>query len=248
MERNINSLIGCHLEAKDGRIGEVVEFYFDDKTWKIRYLIVRLGHPLNSRQVLISPDALLRTTGQKELFSVHLTKEQINKSPNIDTDKPVSRQQEIELYGHYGWPAYWIGGLNSGGNLEDTTPIPVTDEKNMDQINANKKPDADLYLCSTARVTGYTIYANDGEIGHVNDFIFDDQTWQLVNFVVDTQSWAGGEKVLIAVEHIKELVWQKFEVFLDMTIAGVKNSPLFDALKYKAIETGNTVKLTGNSL
>jgi len=246
MERNINSLTGSHLEARDGEIGEVIEFYFDDRTWKIRYLIVRLGKSLATRKVLITPDALEKNTGKNSLFSVHLTKEQIRKSPDIDTDKPVSRQQEIELYGHYGWPAYWSGGLNSGGNLEDTTPIQVTDEKNVEQMNANKKPEADLFLCSTTRVTNYSIYANDGEIGHVYDFIFDDQTWQLIYLVVDTQNWVGGEKVLIAVKHIKELVWQKFEVFLDITIADVKNSYLFKASKYKAKATGNTVEAPGN--
>lgn len=237
MERNIKSIIGHHLRAKDGEIGEVNEFYFDDQSWKIRYLVVKTGNSLSGREVLIAPDALIKTIWQNGLFPVNLTMEQIRNSPDISTDKPVSRQQEIELYGHYGWPEYWAGGLHTDHNLDVITPISVTDEKTPKEIHAPKKHKPDLYLCSTARVTDYQIYAKDGEIGHINDFIFNDQTWQLIYLVVNTQNWTGGKKVLIAVQYIKEIVWTKFEVFLDLSIAGVKNATLFKASKYKVKET-----------
>jgi sporulation protein YlmC with PRC-barrel domain len=239
MEHNINSLLGYKLEATDGIIGDVKDFYFDDQTWKIRYLIVKIEKSLSGRKVLISPDELVKTTWQNGLFPVNLTEKQISDSPDIDTDKPVSRQQEIELYGHYGWPEYWGKEVIASGNLENITPIPVTDKRELKDINAYKTPEPDLFLCSTARVTNYRIYANNGEIGHVNDFILDDKTWQMVFFVVDTQNWEGGKKVLIPVKHIKEVVWAKFEVFLDISLADVENSKLFKASKYKERETKN---------
>ncbi len=53
MKRNINSLTGYSLKATNGEIGEVKEFYFDDESWTIRYLIVKTGSWLSGREVLL---------------------------------------------------------------------------------------------------------------------------------------------------------------------------------------------------
>jgi len=95
MKRSVKSLTGYLMGASDGEIGKVIDFYFDDKTWAIRYLIVETGDWLSGRKVLISPQALLSTNWENGSFPINLTKEQIENSPNIDTDMPVSRQQEI---------------------------------------------------------------------------------------------------------------------------------------------------------
>ena len=70
---------------------------YDDETWTVRYLIVKTGAWLSGRKVLISPAALLLHSWESGVFPVNLTKEQVRHSPYIDTDKPVSRQQEAEL-------------------------------------------------------------------------------------------------------------------------------------------------------
>jgi hypothetical protein len=103
MQRNIKSLIGYGMEATDGDIGKVKYFYFDDTTWLIRYLILKTGNWFLYRKVLISPQAIVKRYKASGLFALNLTKEQIRTSPDIDTDKPVSRQQDMELYGHYAW-------------------------------------------------------------------------------------------------------------------------------------------------
>lgn len=36
---------------------------------------------------------------------------------------------------------------------------------------------------------GHKLSANDGEIGHVADFLFDDQTWAIRYLVANTGSW-----------------------------------------------------------
>jgi sporulation protein YlmC with PRC-barrel domain len=106
MKRNINSLIGYSLEATNGKIGEVEDFYFDDETWTIRYLIVKTGGWLSGRKVLISTDALTKTGELTDSIPVNLTIEQIQNSPDIDTDKPVSRQKEAMLNQHHFWKNY----------------------------------------------------------------------------------------------------------------------------------------------
>ena len=103
------SLKGYKLDSKDGEIGKVKEFYFDDKHWAIRYLVADTGGWLTGNQVLISPYALVSVNKEEEQIGINLTKKQIEDSPSLDTDKPVSHQFEMDFYGYYGYPMYWGG-------------------------------------------------------------------------------------------------------------------------------------------
>jgi sporulation protein YlmC with PRC-barrel domain len=225
MDHNINSLLYYNMAATDGVIGDVKEFYFDDKTWDIRYLIIKTGGWLSGREVLISPAAIIKAKWQNGLFPVNLTKKQITASPDIDTNKPVSRQQEVQLYEHYAWEGYWLSGFYPGGYLGVSIPFPVMDENEL--IN-DKKTEAASHLRSTAIITGYHIQATDGETGHVNDFIMDDKSWQIKFIVVDTHNWFGGKKVLIPIGLIKKIDWTDSKVFLDINKAAIEKCKLFD--------------------
>src|ERR1700722_18708528 len=88
MHRTINGLIGSRMEAIDGKVGKVDDFYFDDQVWLIAYLIVKTGNWLSGRKVLISPAALIKGADRHGTFSVTLTREQIVNGPDIHSDKP----------------------------------------------------------------------------------------------------------------------------------------------------------------
>ncbi len=238
MQINTNKLISCSLHATDGEIGKVETFYFDDDTWTIRYIVVKTGSWLFGRKVLISPEAVLKDSWEPESLPVNLTKEQVSSSPNIDTDKPVSRQQEAELFTHYPWKNYWGGGFYAGGILGTMYPASTIDNTILTEPETNDKPsDEDQHLRSTDKVVGYNIHATDGDIGHVKDFIMDDQTWQLLFFVVDTHNWFGGKKVLIPVSDIKEVQWDNSKVIIDITMDAVKSSKLFDESEFVHMES-----------
>ena len=94
MLRNVKDLRGYAIRATDGVIGHVDDFYFDDEAWAIRYLVVETGRWLPDRQVLISPISIGHPDWSAQLLPVFLTKAQVKGSPDIDTNKPVSRQRE----------------------------------------------------------------------------------------------------------------------------------------------------------
>jgi len=71
------TLNGYNLNGLDGEIGKVKEFYFDDKHWAIRYLVVDTGSWLADRQVLISPYALGDVNQEYQNIAVHLTKSRL---------------------------------------------------------------------------------------------------------------------------------------------------------------------------
>jgi len=65
----------------------------------------------------------------------------------------------------------------------------------------------DPHLRSTRQVTGYHIHATDGELGHVEDFIVDDENWAVRFLVVDTRNWLPGKKVLLSPQWIERVEW-----------------------------------------
>jgi len=236
MERNVNNLIGQNLEATDGEIGKVEDFYFDDDTWTIRYLVVTTGGWLSGRKVLISLHALVPHSASSAIFQVNLTKEQVRNSPDIDTDKPVSRQQEEELANHYLWQPYWGTGFYQGGVWGVIPSTPSIDLSTVRDLETKTSSPGDQHLRSCKEVTGYHIHTTDGDIGHVNDFIMDDQTWKISYLVVDTHNLIGGKKVLIAVTRIEEVQWGNSKIVTDLTVDTIKNSPAIDKSDYNISE------------
>ena len=130
MLRSSKQLYGYKLGASDGEIGHVKDFYFDDQSWAVRYLIADTGSWLPGRQVLISPHSVGRLQeSATDVLLVNLTREQIENSPSIDERKPVSRHYEEEYHRYFGWPYYWQGDAlwgMSGFPILELPPSPTT--------------------------------------------------------------------------------------------------------------------------
>jgi hypothetical protein len=219
--RNVQLLSDYTILAKDGEIGKIYDFLFDDTTWTIRYLVGDTGHWLPGRRVLLSPTSVKKSHWESQQFELNLTRDQVQKSPNIHTAKPVSLQHQIQLHDYYGWPYYWT----AGGFTPIYPPlIPPSPEKEPDTPQSEDKK-GDPHLRSTKEVMGYHIQAIDGEIGHVEDFLVDDESWAIHYMVVDTKNWLPGRKVLVSPEWIKQVDWAERKVTVYLTQEAVKNSP-----------------------
>ena len=228
------TLKGYKLDSLDGEIGKVKEFYFDDKHWAIRYLVADTGDWLTGRQVLISPYTLAAVNQEKQHIVVDLTKKQIEDSPSLDSDKPVSRQFEVDYSGYYGMPMYW-GGPYMWGSY----PYIERDRK-MWKETTQVENAWDPHLRSAHEVSGYHIQATDGEIGHVEDFIVDDETWAIRYLIIDTQNWWPGKKVLLSPQWIERVSWNESKVFVNPSRALIKQSPEYteESLLTRDYETG----------
>lgn len=231
MLRSIKSLLSFTISATDGDIGKVEEFYFDDTTWIIRYMIVKTGGWLTGKEVLISPLAILKPDWEKKVIPVNLTMDQVRNSPDIDTDKPISRQEEDKLFGYYAWQSYYNDGLlyGDGMGIMGTIPIAPLAIENTELEDMNKEPEIKTHLRSTHEVSGYIIHATDGEIGEISDFILDKQTWKINFIVVKTGNLLSEKKVLISPSWIKEVHWNMQEVVVNVSVDAVKSSPVYDA-------------------
>ncbi|MEO7524641.1 MAG: PRC-barrel domain-containing protein [Ferruginibacter sp.] len=235
MQRSINSLLGFTIGATDGEIGKVEDFYFDDSTWTIRYIIVKTGGWLTERKILISPEAILHRDWDNKVLPANLTRKQVEESPDIDTDKPISRQQEDELFAYYPWQSYYDAGLYGDGiGMMSVFPIPPILEEGEKEEEANKekkKHGIETHLRSTHELKGYTIHATDGEIGEVSDFLFDEDAWNITFVVVKTGSLFSKKKVLLSPAWIKDVKWDLQELIVNVTMDKVEHSPEYDSSK-----------------
>ena len=241
MLRNTDDLQGYAIQATDGPIGHVKDFYFDDQKWVVRYLVVDTGTWLSSREVLVSPMALGKANGSDKMLPASMTKEQVKNSPDIDTNKPVSRQHEIEQLNYYGYPYYWGGTSLWGGEMGPNmimpgyegraeVALPVRGESEIAQelARADARKEDDPHLRSCKAVMGHHIHATDGDIGHVQSLLVDEETWAIRYLVVDTSNWWMGHKVLIVPQWVDSISWEDAKVSVSLSRQAVQDAPVYD--------------------
>ena len=230
MLRSTKEILGYAIQAKDGQMGKVHDIFFDDAEWRARYVVVDTRAWLPGRKVLISPQAVHEADWRTQNILVSLTREQIEKSPPIAENEPVSRRKEALIVEHFGWQPYWPGGaiLVRGavtGSEEEKTSSAIRPTGAATRVEAEDLP-GDPHLRSAREVDGYHILAEDGQIGHVMDFVLEDETWDIRYLVIDTRSWfPGGKKVLLAPGWIERIEWVDSRVRVSMTKAEIKESP-----------------------
>lgn len=230
MLRNVSLINGYAIAASDGRLGTVSDFLFDDASWLVRWVVVDTGSWLSGRKVLLPSSVLGHIDPKGEQFSVRLTMQQVKDSPDIDSERPVSRQMEANIYDYYGWSPYWGSGFYMGGYMGAIAPVPLplgSRQRENDIADARRSHD-DPHLRSIEVVTGYHIHASDGEIGHVEDFLMEDADWSIRYLVVDTKNWWSGKKVLISPRSAQQIDWTNRLVNLNVDRQRVKDSPAYD--------------------
>lgn len=237
MIKNASAINGYAIMASDGHLGTVSDFLFDDKTWLVRWLVVETGNWLPGRKVLLPAFALGYLNPERRELSVQLNRQEVKDSPDIDAERPVSRQMETGIYDYYGWSPDWASGPYMGGLGFDygyvggtvaPLPSPVSSQREQDIITARRSDD-DPHLRSTKAIAGYHIHAKDGEIGHVEDFVIEEVDWSIRYLIVDTKNWWPGRKVLVSPRSVREINWTDNLVNLDLDRQHIKNSPMYDS-------------------
>ncbi len=200
MLRSLKDLFGSTIHATDGELGHVHDFLFDDHTWTLRYFVVETAGWLLSRRVLLSPFVVGCMNWEKREVSVDLTQNQVRNSPDVDTAKPVSRQEEIAICQHYRWPAYWTVEA-------PPVPLPVPDIPVPDR-------EGDPHLRSLREVATYDAKATDGDIGKIDDLIMDDTNWFIRYLVVSAGHGFSGQKLLLSTRWVGSISWNNKQVLL----------------------------------
>ena len=216
------------MGAIDGDIGSVVNFLLDDEHWVVRYLIVETTGFLDGRRVLISPISFREVNWLTKRFHLALTMDKVQNSPSVNVDKPVTRQHELDYYGHYRYPHYWGSSWFWGSG---NTPGMLANGKWTKAPEDHSDKSADVHLRSVNEVCGYHIQGSDEPIGHVEDFIVDDETWAIRYLVVNTNNWLFGKKVLVAPHWAHRVDWEERNVYVAMSRQSIKDSPELNTIE-----------------
>ena len=195
MLRTLTSLFGVSILAKDGNIGHLRDVLFHDRSWVVRYFVVETGSWFSGRRVLLSPFCFLQPQWEERVLPVDLTIEEVRQSPDVDTDLPVYRQQEVAMTRHYGWPAYWT-----------TETSQLSGEKDEFEGDPN--------LRSANEILTYKVKTSDGDLGRMDDLVVEDANWFIRFLVLSAGSWFGGQKLLVSTRWVGSVSWASKEVIV----------------------------------
>ena len=96
-------------------------------------------------------------------------------------------------------------------------------------------------LHKTSKLRGFHLVATDGEIGHVDDFLFEEKTWVLRYLVVDTSNWIGGRSVLISPTAVEEIDSIDRRIRVGLTREQIAKSPSVETADIALAETLPTI-------
>jgi hypothetical protein len=222
MLRSAKKIIGYHIQATDEVMGKVDDFLFEDTSWMIRYVVADTGDWLPGRLVVLSPISMGQVDWDNRKLSVMLTRQQIENSPSLAQHQPISRQQEIKLHEYYMWAPYW-----SQYTTTTQPPVPAVAVVQKEVANTEESGE-ESHLHSMREVIGYDIHASDGGIGHVDDFIVDDDTWRIQYMIIDTRNWLPGKHVILPPDWARQVDWFGKEIYVDLAKKVIKNAPVYD--------------------
>lgn len=229
MLRQARKLEHYTLEATDGDLGKVKDFYYSDIDWVVRYLVADTGHWLPGRRVLLSPDVFDEPLWLTTTFPVKLTRQQVNDSPEVEEHIPISRRHELDLMAHYDWPVYWEMAANPYIPPVVVPNVPVTSAG--EEGSGEGGAEADTHLRSVNDIRGYRIHATDGEdVGAVEDVAVEDGTWAIRYMIVDIGRFITKKKVIISPQWISGIELSGEAITLDLESDRIINSPHWDTI------------------
>ncbi len=229
MLNSVRALSGYTIGATDGEIGRVRDLYFGDRRWAVRYLVVDTGHWLAGRRVLVSPLSLRGADHERRVLRAALTRAQVASGPDFDTEKPVSRQHEFEFYRYYGFPYYWVSSeMAARVPYAAAAGVPGALAALELETDWDRHATGDPHLRSAHAVTHHYVHAIDADIGHVADFLYDDESWALSHLVVATGSWWPGRRVLVPVRWVMWVSWDARTVDVGLDSETIRLAPEYD--------------------
>lgn len=215
MLRSVKNLIGYRLLARGEKVGRVYDFYIDDRSWRVRYLVAEIGSWPGRRRVLVARGALGTVDGEGRVFHVSLTRQQIETAPDIDTDKPVSRQQEMLMNAHYGWPADW-----AAETLVIAPPI-------LDMIENRERTGGNPHLRSFREISSYRLRNFGQIIAAVKDFVLEDCDWSISLVVASTGGWLDSRRMALPAATVMYVSWSGRSLSTTLTYQDLERLPTF---------------------
>ena len=220
----VHQVINTPVRALDGEIGFLDDCLVEPSRWVVRYVVVRTGDWLEARRVLLSPMSIAAPWGRSGI-QLLVKQAQVAEAPPL-VQSAFGRQEESTLLQFYGQPYYW-GGSNVWGMFDTPAQLVSASPSGQPDFVAE---DGTEDLRSIEETVGYHIAAADGEIGHVDDFLIDEQSWRIRHLVVDTSNWIGGRSVVVSTTAVERIDRDRRVLHVRQSRDEIRRSLSFDAV------------------
>lgn len=235
-----SSLKGWRAQALDKSLGNVKDVYFDDRSWKVRYLLVNSAKWLSTRSFLISTEDL-KPIKDGAPIPIALNWKKIKQCQSTNKGQPISREFEHSINKYFGLSPYWEQEIGVhpqypyGAYLyrHRQGPIPLAVEEILEARTRGQSST----LRSCGELQGYRVNANDGKIGFLEDFLIDFETWEIPYLIVDTRKWWQGKRVTIPQHIVSGVDWLNERIHVFVSKEAVETSP-----EWFADETAESVE------
>lgn len=224
---SIKDLFDYKLMTADGEAGEIKDALYDERDWVLRYVVVETGGWLSGRELLIPPSVLGAPDSARREFPVSMTRDQLSNSPPREAGEDITRRHEEDLYRYYGWEPYWVpeGAM---GPLPGTVMVESPEEAAETQTAVLEERHAEPRLRSIKDTLGFKVHGVDEDLGKVDNFLMDDETWDVRYVVLNTGGLFKSRRVPISVRWINNLDWENHALHLDLGKKDVHDSPDWD--------------------
>lgn len=223
---SLNDLRRYSLEAADGSLGTIRDVYFEDATWRVRYLVANSAWWLSGRELLLSVAMLGGIDAEQETIAVAVTRGQIRHAPSSRAELPVAEQ------------------LNSGDDppflsSPPSVAVPAVlprhgaspgSARGFSPGSAVGWGRAHAHLRSAMEMEGYRVAATDGPVGKLHDLIIDRETWRLRYLSAETSSWLTERQVVLSVDWLRRIDWVDRSLTVPVTRKRIEKSPPLDHL------------------
>lgn len=227
---NASALKGYPIKATDGELGTVCDLMYEESNWAIRWVVVDTGDWLSGRLVVLPVAVVGQPDPEAHCVPARLTMKQVEQSVGVDSVRTgnsdsLDCEQENLPQGrdHYIW-----------GHHDGNTPPAIALDPRV--LSGATRATADMavargdgHVSSISAITGYSIEATDGHIGHAEDFLIDTALWQVRYLIVHTSRWWPSEKLLVSPLSVERIDRHESTIHIAETRQRVKDSPPYIA-------------------
>ncbi len=223
MIRSLREL--CHepVTGREGLVGRVRDFLFDDDTWRIHYFVIALSEEFANMRLLISAHDVRGIDARHHSIMADLTNDQMKSCPDITADPPVGLQPDTKLHYNLNWPycsypsrqMIGIKGLPLRGEINDL-PDPEACKYNP-------------HLRSFQELKGYLVHDKEGEAGRMHDMLVQDDRWEIQYLAVNLNPKYPTRKVLVPTRYVKQIQWDNVEILLKLDHSAIEACSTYDA-------------------
>lgn len=222
-----SNLEDYNIVATDGELGKIKDLYVDEQKWDLRYVSIDTRKWLPGKKVLLSPSSITGVNEEEKQLEVKYDKETVRNSPDVPEETQLSRETEQQLNEYYGWGPTLADPIMYGGGQMPTinlirTPQTTTTEPLHDPVNPEDE------LRSGDEVIGFRVHANNGKLGNVADFIYDDTNWKIRYVVVESSDSILNPKYYVYnTDLIESANWLEGDLYMSGSLETLEKADLF---------------------